>query len=196
MLILVLCLILFAPVNITFSALHDGPTDFTLHIRIWGLGGKLRFRSTRDKLGHHLVRLRNKQSASAPESDQRFMVVAGTLLRADKARRFLLRHVHVLHLALQLSPSLWDASATAMATGVAAGAAQIASRLLRCPLHCRIQPDFIAPRSRFFLRCIIFLHLGTLIITAGMVLLALLLERLEHRSPKPKEANEYGSSHW
>lgn len=114
---------------------------------------------------------------------QQFMRLLGTVLRTDKARCFLLRHTHLIRLQALVCLGLRDAAATAVLTGFLR---QLAPLLPR-KADIRVQPNFIGP-TRIQARCILFFHLGTILITAVMGLTAYLLEWREHPSPHPKEA--------
>lgn len=165
MLLLLLFLLLITPVEL--CALWDH--GLTLTLRFWGIG-----RSFPVDLS---------PSAGQSPSRQQLMRLIGTALRTDKARLFLLRHVTLVCIQALLRLGLRDAARTA----VCAGLLQQLAQLLPERADIRIQPDFLSP-TRLQLRCILFFHLGTLIITAGMALVAYLLEAREHPKPHPKEA--------
>lgn len=161
--LLLVSLIFVTPVRLTL--LYDG--KLTIDLRLWGLGGSFAPALTTDN----------------PAKTRPLLRILGTWLRTDKARRGFHRHVHIISLHVLLRLHLEDAGQTCLLTG-----------LLRqlCPLlppkACvRIQPEFLSP-TRLQFRCILFFHLGTILITAVMLFLAYHLEGREHPKPRPKEA--------
>jgi len=161
--LLLVSLIFVTPVRLTL--LYDG--KLTIDLRLWGLGGSFAPALATDN----------------PARTQPLLRILGTWLRTDKARRGFHRHVRIISLHVLLRLHLEDAAQTCLLTG-----------LLRqlCPLlppkaHVRIQPEFLSP-TRLQARCILFFHLGTIIITAARMLIAYTLEGHEHSKPRPKEA--------
>ena len=124
------------------------------------------------------------------------LLLAGVFLRADQARRFLFRSLVCRRLTVDLSPSLWDASATALAAGVSQLAARLGLSLSKGKFLIRTMPDFLTGRTRFQAHGIFFIRLGTIIITAAMTAWAYFREQALLKSAMPKEANDIGSSHW
>ncbi len=164
MLVLFLFLLFAAPVKLTLLWQHG----LEVRLQVWGV---------------KVFRRAQKAAPGQGEARLRGMRLPGTVLRADKARRFLFRHVRFLRLQALISPGLQDAAKTALVTGFLR---QLAA-CLPPSADVRVQPNFIGP-TRVQARCILFFHLGTIIIAAGMVLAAYLLECREHPAHKPKEA--------
>lgn len=164
MLILLLTLLLIAPVNLTLT----WDQGLTINLRIWGIGRSFPVDVT-------------PSGQSMPH--RQFIRLIGTFLRTDKARRFLLHHIHLVRLQALLRIGLSDAARTALLSGFL----QQIARMLPARADIRIQPDFLTP-SRLQVRCILFFHLGTILIAAAMVLMAYLLESREHPAPQTKEA--------
>lgn len=164
MLILLPILLLISPVNLFLTWDHG----LTIGLRLWGIGRSFTVDVTPS--GH-----------SMPH--QQFMRILGTLLRTDKARRFLFRHTHLLCLQALLRIGLHDAARTALLSGLL----QQFTRILPAHADVRIQPDFLTP-TRLQARCILFFHLGTILIIAAMVLTAYLLESREHPASQTKGA--------
>ncbi|MBQ8312639.1 MAG: DUF2953 domain-containing protein [Clostridia bacterium] len=160
--VLLLLLLFTAPVK--FTLLYD--QALTLDVRIWGLGRSWQPHFT----------------AGMPAQPKSLLRSLGTLLRSNHARR-LFRMDSQLRLQALLRLGLDDAARTALLTGLL----QQAARFLPHQADIRIQPDFLG-RTRLQARCILFTHLGTLLITAAMLLTAYLLEGREHPQPQPKEA--------
>ena len=163
MAILLLLLLLFTPVHLTLT----WDQGFSAGVHLWGIGRKVPL----------------PQSSRNAQTRGSHMRIIGTLLRTDKARRFLMRHAQVTTLQALLHLGLPSAASTAVYTGLL----QLIAQLLPSKADIRIQPDFCRP-TRVQVRCIVFFHLGTLLITAGMLLWAYLLEAREHPIPRSKEA--------
>lgn len=164
MLILLLTLLLITPVNLTLT----WDQRLTINLRIWGIGRSFPVDTS-------------PSGQSMPH--QQVMRLIGTFLRTNKARRFLLHHIHLVRLQALLRIGLNDAARTALLSGFL----QQIARMLPARADIRIQPDFLTP-TRLQVRCILFFHLGTILIAAAMVLMAYLLERREHPVPQTKEA--------
>ena len=98
-------------------------------------------------------------------------------LRADKARAFLLRFTHLERLDGQVLLRTEDAARCAMLTGGVQAVLNCIPALRRGPVRIRILPDFFRAHTTVDARCIIRLRVGTIILTAGMLLLAWLRER-------------------
>lgn len=163
MAILLLLLLLVTPVHLTLT----WDQGFSAGVHLWGIGRKATpYRPSR-----------NTQTRGS------HMRIIGTLLRTDKARRFLMRHTQITTFQMLLHLGLPSAASTAVCTGLL----QLVAQLLPPKADIRIQPDFCRP-TRAQVRCIVFFHLGTLLITAGMLLWAYLLEAREHPIPRSKEA--------
>lgn len=163
MLVLLLFIVFITPVRLTL--LWQQGLD--VRLRMWGIS--ILHQAPKGTSGH----------TSHPQC----MQLLGTVLRADKARRFLLRHAQLIRLQALISLGLQDAAGTALITGLL----RYAAALLPKRADVRVQPNFIGP-TRVQARCILFFHLGTIIIAAGMGLAAYLLESRQHPAPHPKEA--------
>lgn len=164
MLILLLLLLFITPVELTLQ----WQQGLSIRLRLWGVGPSRRVPPPR---------------AGQGLPHQRFMRLLGTVLRTDKARTFLLRHTQLVRLQALISLGLQDAAATAVITGTL----RLLAPLLPEKAQVRVEPNFFGT-TRVQARCILFLHLGTIIITGGMGLVAYLLEAREHPVARPKEA--------
>lgn len=161
--VLLLLLLFVTPVRLAVTWDHG----LAISLRIWGIGRTWPVSSP----------------AAGSPSSTRLLRLAGTVLRTDKARRFLVQHVELIVFQAMLHLGLASAASTAVYTGLL----QLVTQLLPPKTDIRIQPDFRRP-TRVQFRCIVFFHLGTLLITAGMLLWAYLLEAREHPIPRSKEA--------
>ena len=118
--------------------------------------------------GKHGMRALSHSGLSA---DRGRMLLA-LFRRADRARRFLLHHTHLDHLDAQLSLRTADAARTALITGALRGiAAQLPMRW-HGKVRIRVLPEFLRTYTTMQLRCIIRLRLGTILLTAMMLLTA------------------------
>lgn len=185
-------LLMLLPLRLSLLLTHAARTQGTLGIGAGPLRLSFPFRVARDaRGGHQLIflprRPREKPRPASPAGMQRGMAMLGTFLRADKARRFLLRHTRLMDLTLRLHLSLADAASTAVITGLLRAMTAFLPPAMRRRTHLSLQPDFLALRSGGRLRCMVSLRVGILLITGGMALTAWLLEKREH-APSGKEA--------
>lgn len=86
-----------------------------------------------------------------------------------RARRFLLRRIHVSKLDAQLRLHLQSAASTALLTGAVRSFAAILPSRWRAFTRLSIQPDFLLDTTTLNARCIFSLRPGTLILTAGLL---------------------------
>lgn len=184
--LILLILILATPVRLRADVIRAEALDIVLHIRVWGLPLRRRMRLSPTAHGHRLITQTEDDPPQEPPAEQvrRSMVLLGTVLRTDKARRSLLRALRLERLDALISPSTADAARTAMFSGLLAGAAQL---LHRKNVRIRIQPDFLHDRTTLQARCIIFFHLGSLLPAAAMAMTAAILEAREHRMSPAEE---------
>ena len=188
----ILAVLMLLPLRLTLQLTHAARTQGTLGVAAGPIRLSFPFRVERDaKGGHQLIflprRPREKPRPASPAGMQRGMAMLGTFLRADKARRFLLRHTRLMDLTLRLHLSLADAASTAVITGLVRAMTAFLPPAMRRRTHLALQPDFLALRSGGRLRCMVSLRVGILLITGGMALTAWLLEKREH-APSGKEA--------
>lgn len=162
--LILLFLILLTPVRLTVT----WDAGLVLDLRMWGIGRSFSAESSGDGVG-----MPRKQ----------WLRLIGTALRTDTARRFLVRHTRLISLQALLRLGLNSAAQTAVLTGLL----QQIALLLPAKADIRIQPDFLSD-TKLQARCILFWHLGTLLITAAMALTAYFLEAREHPRSHPKEA--------
>ena len=109
------------------------------------------------------------------------------LRKEKRARRFLLRRIHVDRLDAQLLLHLPSASSTALLTGAARNAAALLPVKWRSRLRLAIRPDFLYDRTTLNVRCILHIRPGTLFITAGLMLWAWARQQIHHaREALPK----------
>lgn len=141
--------------------------------------------------GHQLTFLprhgrKKNQTASHPQFQQG-MTLLGTLLRADKARKFLAHHVLVKDFSFSLRLYSQNAAHSALIIGMLRSLTFWIPHRFRQRVHLHLQPDFFTGSTAWQMQCIIFTNPGILLITGGMMFLSWLLERREHQ-PISKEA--------
>ena len=120
----------------------------------------------------------------------RVKLLLDSLRRADRARRFLLRHTRLSALDALLLLRTGDAAHSALLAGTLSGVARLPTAWRRS-VRIRVLPEFFRAHSTIQARCIIRLRLGTIILTAMMLLAATLRQR---HLQKARQA--YGTSHW
>ena len=102
-------------------------------------------------------------------------------LRTDKSRKLLFNGIHLIHCEAKIRLALSDAAQTALLSG----ALTTLGGWLPGKVQLHVIPDFWSGHSAFALRAAVATRLGTLVITAALVLAAWIGERAEH--PKHKE---------
>lgn len=189
-----LLLMLAAPVRVIADVWHSAMTDVHARIYLWGLRSDLRLRILTENQHRRYFFIDSSGRAhpvhARPGQVRRSVSMLRTLLRSDRLRRMLLRHIDLqaLHVAVRLGLS--SAARTAMLTGVV----QVLQRMLPPRLRRRVriaaQPDFLHEETLTQARCIVFFHLGILLVAAAMALIAYWLERWQQaRHPQTvKEA--------
>lgn len=103
-----------------------------------------------------------------------------TLLReSHSARRFLMRHTHAEQIDAQLLLHTASAASTALLTGTIHTGAQLLPARWRSRLRLRVLPDFLRDHSTLQARCIFRVCVGTIIITAGLLLATLAAQAID-----------------
>ena len=178
-------LLMLLPLRLSLQISHAARTQGTLGVGVGALRLTFPFRVARDaRGGHQLIflprRPKKKPRPASPAGMQRGMAMLGAFLRADRARRLLLRHTQLLDLTVQAHLSLADAASTAVITGLVRAMTAFLPPAMRRKAHLALQPDFLALRSSGCVRCMVSLRVGILLITGGMALTAWLREKREH----------------
>jgi len=93
------------------------------------------------------------------------------ILRADKARGFLLRRLHLKRLDSLILFRTEDAARSALLCGTLQGVLSCIPAIRRQPARIQVLPEFFRAHSTVDVRCIIRLRLGTIILTAGLLAL-------------------------
>ncbi len=103
--------------------------------------------------------------------------VISLLRRSVIARRFLLRHIRLERLDTLILLRTEDAARSALLCGTLQGVLGCIPAIRRRNARIRVLPEFFRSKSTIDVRCIIRLRLGTIILTAGLLLLAYLREQ-------------------
>lgn len=119
-----------------------------------------------------MLNTQGKPRILAPKASSAHL--AGRMLRllnqTPRVRRLLLHQMKPAQLDVQLLLHVGDAAATALAAGLARSFATLLPVSWRAILRLRIQPDFLSPRSALQARCIFRVRLGTIAMTALLLL--------------------------
>lgn len=184
--------LLLAPLQIHLSLRRHAHPEGMLEVRYLLLHLRFPFRvTTTSRGGHQLTflprRFREKPHPASPAQVQRSTVLLGTFLRANQARRFLRRHLHLHALRGTLRLSLQDAAGCALLCGALRSLTALLPPRLHRKIRLQIQPDFFTGHSSYALQGMISIRMGILLITGGLTLLSWLMECREHHA-LPKEA--------
>ena len=154
--LLTLLLLLVTPISCRAEIRQEHGTRFRILLRIWGI--PLRF-------DHSQAPMRPKPPSA--QQLQKGKALLRALPKLKRPVRLLMRQTALEQLLVHVSLALRD-PATAFLRQI---------RLL-IPANCRekvriaIAPDFLHEQTVLAARCIIFLHLGTIIVAAAMALTA------------------------
>ena len=190
---LLLLLALITPVTLRLDVRYVRSLDLLAAIRVWGLGPDLRFRVEKTTQGHRLFRvdkrggLRPVRSASASSTPPAHTILRA-LLRGDRARRLLLRGVSLRQLDIALTVSLGNAARTALTAGTVQSLWRALPARWRRMARLQVRPDFLNGQGGAQARCMVFFHLGTLLLTAVMLLMSYAAERMARPVHPAEEA--------
>ena len=176
--LLTLLLLLVTPISCRAEIRQEHGTRFRILLRIWGI--PLRF-------DHSQAPMRPK--APSAQQLQKGKALLRALPKLKRPVRLLMRQTALEQLLVHVSIALRDPAATALTTAFLRKAMcrtpfwplpEIPLRQIRLliPANCRekvriaIAPDFLHEQTVLAARCIIFLHLGTIIVAAAMALTA------------------------
>ena len=136
-------------------------------------------------------RISGLPGAAAQFRQSRSRLLLSALRRADKARGFLLRHIHLDRLDALILLHTGDAAHSSLLSGGLQGALACIPATHRKAVRIRVLPEFFRVHSTLQARCIIRIRLGTIILTAMMLLAAYIRQRHVQ-----KARHAYGTSHW
>lgn len=180
---------LLLPVTFRVDGAHQAATHLRITLKYAGFHIQWQLTDTAD--GRRLVRM-DANGAPHPKPPNpgrraRLGLMLRMLARADHARHFLLRHLRLDLLDALLSLHTGNAANTALLSGGMDALARL-PRLYRRRIRIRVTPDFFRGHTTWQLRCIIHPRLGTLILTALMLLAAYAAEQM-HFSKEAKTWN-------
>ena len=189
---LVVFILLITPVTLRLDLRCGEVAEAMLAPRFWGLGPNLRFRLERTEQGRQVFRVspsgRLIPLKAGASSARPVTTMLRTVLRGNRARQFFFRGASLSQLDVALNISLDNAARTALT----AGSLQSVWHALPCAwrrrARLRVRPDFLGGRNSMRARCMVFFHLGTLFLTAALLLLSYLAERAARPVHPAKEA--------
>ncbi len=120
--------------------------------------------------------------AAGQFSKNRFRLLIGLLRRADKARRFLLRRIHLVRLDALILLRTEDAARSTLLSGAAQSILPCIPAVRRRNVRICVLPEFFRAHSSLNARCIIQVRLGTIILTSMMLLMAYFREQQQTES--------------
>ena len=190
---LILFLALITPVTIRVDARYAKSLDALIALRFWGLGPDLRYRLEKTEQGHRLLRLDkrgNPKPRSKPPSisGKAVLQMIRQVLRGDQLRQRFLRGVKLQQLDVALNISLDNAARTALTAGGIQSVWRALPSSWRRKARLQVRPDFLNGQGSLQARCMVFFHLGILLITAAMLFLSLARERIGHPAHPAEEA--------
>ena len=188
--LLLLYLVLIAPLRLTVCLSHAGETRLLVRVQVWGIPLTWRIRSKRLRSGRVTTLLRKNRPPmeAPPDTGRRIQVVAGAYLRSNRARAYFRGHVRLLSLETLVCIVLSDAAQTALTAGLLGALGRLISLRMQGRARVQVVPAFFHQQTTVQARCILFLRLGTILLTAALAGAAYLLEKREHPSPRAKEA--------
>lgn len=171
---------LFLDVRIQADFQHRDETRARFIVSIAGIHKTWRMLLARTARGRQVM-LAQKDGAR-PLSSNRFRTDRGRLLwelfrRADRARHFLLHHMQLDRLYVLALLRTGDAAGSALLSGALQGIAAGIPACRRRKVCIRVLPEFFRVHSTVKARCIIRLRLGTILLTAMMLLFAYLRQQ-------------------
>lgn len=179
--------LLFCPLKIRLTLRRHALPEGVLEVHYLLLHLHFPFRVTQTPRGGHQLtflprRPREKPRPASPSQVQQGAVLLGTFLRADHARRFLLRHLHLHFLRGTVRLALQDAAGCALICGALWSLIALMPPRLQDRIRLHVQPDFFTGHSSYALQGMISIQTGILLIIGGLTLLSWLLERREHHA--------------
>lgn len=171
-----------------------GTAELQLRFTVGGIHKTWRYQLSKTEQGHQLNRTDahgTKVVSPAQFRQSRSRIIADTFRRADKARYFLLTHLRLERLDGRILLRTEDAAASALLSGAVQSVLGCIPAVRRHNVRIRVLPEFFRAHSTVNARCIIRFRLGTIILTAWMLLAAYIRQQRLTES----EAMEYGTSH-
>lgn len=167
-------------VRIQADLQHGDGTRTRFIVDIAGIHKTWQMLLARTSQGHQVMLA--QEDGVHPLSSAKLRTDRGRLLwrlfrRADRARHFLLHHVHLEQLHVLALFRTEDAAGSALLSGTLQSIAACIPALRRRNVCIRVLPEFFRAHSTVKARCIIRLRLGTIILTAMMLLIAYLRQQ-------------------
>lgn len=169
LLALALLSILFLPVRIQTDIYHSEISRLRVYVGF---------------AGFHKTWMHQKRFDARGLQDTPGRQLLALLHQSRSARSYLLAHLRIERLDVLFLLHTADAARSALLSTCLQWLATIHPYYQQHRISVRILPDFFRPRSTLMLRCIIRPRLGTLLLTAGL----LILHTLSERQPTESEA--------
>lgn len=194
-----ICLILLTPVRLHLHLFYQEEMQGRLKVQVWNACREFAFRTAMKDGRRQLLwgRSGGKEGPlpSPGEQLQHIKTALSLWKNTHHARQFLLRHIEVTDARFALHLGGENAARIALWTGLMQGIMQTLPYSLRRKVTWRLTPDFFHARSIFQGQCILFFHLGTILVSSAMFFWAYgALKR--SKSQNHKEASRHGTSHW
>ncbi len=156
---------------------HEDGTQARVILRLAGIHKTWRLMLTRTSQGRQVMLAKN--DGAHPLSGKGFREGRGRFLlsvfrRADQTRHFLLHHIHLDRLDALALLRTEDAARSALLSGTLQSIAACLPASRRRSVRIRVLPEFFRAHSTVKARCIIHLRVGTIFLTAMMLLIAAL----------------------
>ncbi len=162
-------------ISIRVDFRHSDTTQGRLLVQAAGLHKSWRFSLIRTAKGHRIV-LAGTHGPEPLDTAQFRQSRGGLMLQAlrrgDKGRKFLLRHTHLDRMDALIQLRTEDAARAALLTGTARSVLCCIPAIRRRNIRIRVLPEFFRSHSTVAARCIIRVKGGTLLLTAGLLLLS------------------------
>ena len=180
---LILFLLLIAPVTVRVDLHCVQSLRALIALRVWGIGPSLRYCVIKTDQGHrllHLDRHGNPKPRTRPpsSSNKAALQILRQAFKTDLIRRYVFHGIALQQLDVALNISLDNAAQTALTAGGLQSVWRALPGAWRRKARLQVRPDFLNGQGGLQARCMVFFHLGTLFITAAMLLLSFALERI------------------
>ena len=173
-------LVLLAEIRLQADFHHGDSTQASIFVGLGGFHKTWQGMLIRSGNGHQVLvgsemRVRPLAVQSLEQNPGRSLL--SLFRRANRARHFLLTHIHLDQLDALALLRTQDAARSALLAGTFRSIAACIPPLRRRPVRIRVLPEFFRAHSTVNARCIIRVRVGTILLTAMMLLTAYLRQR-------------------
>ena len=180
--------VLFLPLRIQTDVHHGERRLMRISVtlagvtRVWRLESRKGGKGREVILGGGLLNRSPHVIQTSPKQNEWLKRSLRELRHNKPVRRFLRRHVHTQQLDIQLLLHTSTAAGTALATGMLRFLFSWLTAETLQRSRIRILPDFLRERSTLQARCIFSLRLGTILISAALLLLTRLTQGMKREA--------------